>query len=1040
MINITREEVTNLNMEDIANVDLEDMTLVSEVDVDDLMADVVEVQTILQCNNAGQIIDVNEIYEKLEELTYIRREQRIEYVATQLLYKLGIIVEKDVAPGERVFRFSIQNTGDNHADNSSWSHDTVAVISEVSVSEETRTQTDDSSSNEIATALNEDEDIAVHPHDASQNFVNLPPSVTCSKPVTSNENQPNAQASNSYIQRSDCCQESYPDAETLKKEADAETLKKEAELMYSSSPHHSFGQICTCLKAISTPSSDDDVVCHNRTPSHDEKLHSRRYCASAMHPQMSEDGDLNHEVTDKEGFQETDTNVESGQILVFNNFDSDTENMHKIVTKKLKIQGQHNKDEECEESEVTKSALFQQKVSGKRVEVTPSSFHEWKVSEEGEATLPSSAEQKVSAESVAVTLLSSYRDTTELIASQNKDDVIDLNISKPEEDISLSYASCEDLNTSAVNLKQEIEDAHACYDLQNPSTDCEVDISHPSCNVSEIVQSENVSGMSGLPSNVQGSVDLDFVIVQKTNVEFNGTGKETGGIVTDFEMIFPDFDTDTSGIFENRSQFDFLTNATKLQGEHNPTAVAEAEEHCDTSSRFTDSHVSRDSLDNLDEEHNDDRIVAKLQEVFPDAKTNYLTEISRKFNSLTNMVNMVLDCNENEQNYDVGDTVLEAVPSVSASIPKQPSQGCRKKEITYEEFESSLPHIDPVFLKEIWENIGTNYSAVKEFISQQTQETLCDNHFHTLLSLFPKPDPAFLLEKCSVIDSNKAASKDFMKEQLQNKTDACYSTLQAMFPQADPAYLHQKCNEIGNDETAMRVFVTEQLEKNENDDMYHNLLAIFPDTDPTFLHETAKWIGDDEYAMKVFITQQLEEIDAVKFPTLLAVLPDADPDYLKATFQKIGNDEESIKEFLLDALENRDYPTREAFLRRQKMAILQRKYKEEFSIEDFLETIPDPWKHFCEVKYSNTSELIMNHGLAYLETRYREIALDEIRKSFKRNEHNLTLTCKELERWNGPIQPLRETFICTVPDTEDIPVSFLQEVSIIVFVRKLDDV
>jgi hypothetical protein len=188
-------------------------------------------------------------------------------------------------------------------------------------------------------------------------------------------------------------------------------------------------------------------------------------------------------------------------------------------------------------------------------------------------------------------------------------------------------------------------------------------------------------------------------------------------------------------------------------------------------------------------------------------------------------------------------------------------------------------------------------------------------------------------------------------------------------------------------------------------------------------------IGDDEDAMRIFVTQQLDEVNGVKFETLLSVLPDADPDYLRATFNRIGNDEESIKVFLLESLENKDYPTREAFLKRQEMATLRRKYKEEFSIEDFIEMIPDPWKYFCEESNNSSSELNRKHGMAYLETRYRMIALNNIRMSFQENNYNLTLTCKKLDGWTGPFSPPCNTFTCTVPDTEDIPVSFLQEVS-----------
>jgi hypothetical protein len=988
MVSVTKEEMMDMNMEDMADLDI---PMMSQVNVDDLMEDVAEVQTILQCNNIGQTVDVNEIYEKLEELAYIKREERIEYVATQLIYKSGIIHEPNVAPEERVFRFSIQSNEDHLVENTSWSQERVPV-SEVSGSCDTRNQNDISYSNVIATAYHE-----------------------------------NATDLDIY---NGCCRES---------DTHAETLIREAELIHSIVPRHDFEQIYACLRAnedsdtrvddvtetflqidaesgvaqlpctevavtsgmntklvdmvqtnpmsmyapsvffFSAPSNDDNV-CHARTTSFDEKPHSIKYSDTAddgMLPQKTSTGaDLKHgnfsdsEVTDKEGCQES---IDSRQIHVFH-VGSYIENSHEIITEKLEMETQHNEDELLEKMvDITESSveqkiseedveqkqyeesvdgillsveqkvrkesvdvmplLVEQKVSAEVTpvcvgqkqseesieEVTPL-FFEQTVSEESIEATPFSVEQKESEESVQVTL---YReDITELAILKSGDDMIDLT-SDTEEDDTLSFASCKDLDVNVIVLKQETdkydsEHTHMHHNGPNLNTNCEVDESHPSCNVFEIMQSD---------------------------VELSDSGENIGGTIPDFQMIFQESDTDKTEMLENISQFDVLTSVTNVQVEQDVTAVAETEERCNTSFESICSDDLINLMDSLDEENEDNSIVAKLHELFPDARMEYLIKISHQFDSLTDMANKVLESVENEEN-DVGDTLSEAKPSVSASLPKPPSQGCRKKEITYKEFESSLPHVDPVLLMEIWDRIGTDYNAVKDFIAQQTQETSNDDQYHMLLSLFPQADPAFLREKCSVIGSNEDALEDFIEEQLQNKTDAQYHTLRAIFPQADSTYLREKCMEIGDDETAMRAFVVEQLKKNEGDDSYHTLLAMFPEADPAFLREAVERIGDDEDAMKQFVTEQLEEVDSVKFQTLLAVLPDADPDYLHAAFEKIGNDEESVKVFLVEALENKDYPTREAFLKRQEMATLQRKYKEEFSIEDFIEMFPDPRKHF----------------------------------------------------------------------------------------------
>jgi hypothetical protein len=1087
MVSVTKEEMMDVNMEDMADLDI---PMMSQVNIDDLMADVAEVQTVLQCNNIGHTVDVNEIYEKLEELTYINREDRIEYVATQLIYKSGIIDEPNVAPEERVFRFSVQSNEDNLVENTSWSRGTVP---EVSGSCDTRNQNDVPYSNVIDSAYSGS--VTMHPHELCQNFINVPELVTVSQTVVGNQNQPDAGATVLDIDDG-YCQES---------DMDAEAVVREAELIHSIFPQHDFEQIYACLRAnkdsdtrvddvtetflqinaesgvaqlpysevavtsgmnakpvdivhaspvslcapsvfpSSAPSNNDNVY-HGRATSFDEKPCSNKYSvtSNAVFPQKtSTDADLRHtnvsnsEVTDKEGCQES---TESRQIHIFN-VGSYIENSHEIITEKLEVEAQCNEDELCEKTiQVTESSVehkiceegveqrrceesvddmqllvkqkvsaevtplyFGQKLSEESIDGTPLIVEQTVLEERIEAT-PLSVIQKVSEESVEVTL--SRKDITHLAVSKSEDNMIDLTMCDAEESDTPSYASCRDLDMNVNILKEETdrcnsEHTHMHRDGPCFNADCEVKESHPSCDVYEIMQSD---------------------------VELNDSDEDIGGTVPDFQMVFQESDTSKTETLE--------TSVSDVHVECDVTAIAETGEQCSMSFESSCSGDLINFMDSLDGENEDDSTVAKLRELFPDARIDYLIKVSHEFGSLTDMANKVLESSENEENV-VGDTLSEAGPSVSASLQKPPSQGCRKKEITYKEFESSLPHVDPVLLMEIWDGIGTDYNAVKEFIAQQTQENSNDSQYHMLLSLFPHADPAFLREKCNVIGSNEDSLKDFIEEQLQNKTDAQYHTLRAIFPQTDSAYLHEKCIEIGDDEIAMRAFVAEQLKENEGDDRYHTLLAMFPEKDPAFLREAVERIGDDEDAMKLFVTQQLEEVDGVKFQTLLAVLPDADPDYLHTTFEKIGNDEEAVKVFLLEALENKDYPTRETFLKRQEMTALRRKYKEEFSIEDFIEMFPDPRKHFYEESNNSSSELIRKHGIAYLETRYRNIALEDIITSFQKNGYNLTLTCRELDKWNGPMQLWRETFSCTVPNTEDIPASFLQEVCIFLFVIEM---
>jgi ribosomal 50S subunit-associated protein YjgA (DUF615 family) len=1115
-----------MNMDDMTDVDFNDMAeldrpVMSEMNVDDLMADVAEVQTILQCNDIGQKIDVNEIYEKLEELTYIRREQRIEYVATQLLHKLGVIVEQDVAPEDRVFRFAIQKSQDGLIENSHLPNERVAV-SEVSESRGTRTENCPLYSNDITVATCENY-ITEPPPDTCHNCVSVPqPGVIFSDTPHNNERE--TEHSDLEI-RSDFCGAFDPDAETL---------INDAKLIYSILPHHDYEQIYACLEAnrdcdirvdvvtdmflqldaergvaqlpctevtltssvdtshavsdttnpasvhspsispLITPTVDNIAMCHKQTGSHNGKPHSVKHSRSGS-PSFPYkiSADAGHkaecfsgsEHRDKEGCQGTHRNGDCEEIHIFHNVDVNIENAHRIVTGKIEIEAQHDEGNVREEDEATTSS-FGKKIRERSVEAVGgtleqivskenagvmSLFKKQKISKDDDAVMALSAEQKGSRENVEMTPLSldnsvevtlsssaqpqiheesfelvtspSCKNTVELAASENGAEVFGQIVSDDDNEDTLSYNSCKDIDTNSPHLKLKRHTPDTGHDSVY-SVECEIDESHPSCSVPEIVQSQNLSETSSLSSASQ-----DFAILHHTDLELNDLSDEIGDNLTDFEFILRESHIDATGRFENGCNCDEPTSITNEAEDHDHDLVVDAEGGSNTS--FEQSSASFESAntyddlsfqDSLDEAQESNRIVAKLRELFPDASINFLTEISRQFDSLTDMVNKVLELD------DGGDRLVESASSVSVVVPEPPAQGCRKKEITYEEFVAALPHADPMFLMKKWKVIGNDYNAVKEFIAEQIEETSNNCLYHMLLSFFPHADPNFLHEKCNIIGNNEAALRDFIEEQSRSKTDTQYHTLLAIFPQADSTYLRKKCIEIGNDEGAMREFITEQLKENEGDDRYHNLVAMFPDADPAFIREAVRTIGNDEDGMRLFVAQQLDEVDSVKFETLLAVLPDADPEYLRATFDRIGNDEEGIKVFLLESLENKDYPTREAFLKRQEMATLRRKYKEEFNIEDFIEIIPDPWKHFYEENNSSSSELIRNHGMAYLETRFRMIPLNDIRASFQKNNHNLTLTCDELDSWTGPMRPPSNTFSCTLPPTEDIPVAFLQEV------------
>jgi hypothetical protein len=172
----------------------------------------------------------------------------------------------------------------------------------------------------------------------------------------------------------------------------------------------------------------------------------------------------------------------------------------------------------------------------------------------------------------------------------------------------------------------------------------------------------------------------------------------------------------------------------------------------------------------------------------------------------------------------------------------------------------------------------------------------------------------------------------------------------------------------------------------------------------------------------------MPEEDRVKmqYDTLVAILPNADPIYLRETCEKIGNDEDAMKTFVTQALETKIYPTREDYLKRQEALALQKKYTEQFSIEGFLEILPDPFKYFLEEKKNDGR--LTQHALAYLKRRYRRIRDKNLRHALFSNHYNLTLTCQELDDYTGELRVHRRSeYECRIPTEVIIP--FLQEVS-----------
>jgi len=79
---------------------------------------------------------------------------------------------------------------------------------------------------------------------------------------------------------------------------------------------------------------------------------------------------------------------------------------------------------------------------------------------------------------------------------------------------------------------------------------------------------------------------------------------------------------------------------------------------------------------------------------------------------------------------------------------------------------------------------------------------------------------------------------------------------------------------------------------------------------------------------------------------------------------------------------------------------INRKYKEQFNTEAFLENIPDPFKYFLKDRRNHFET---DHAMSYLKRRYRRIRYTDLRSTFFHNHRNLTLTCEKLDHYKGAL-------------------------------------
>ncbi|XP_071445941.1 uncharacterized protein [Hetaerina americana] len=181
----------------------------------------------------------------------------------------------------------------------------------------------------------------------------------------------------------------------------------------------------------------------------------------------------------------------------------------------------------------------------------------------------------------------------------------------------------------------------------------------------------------------------------------------------------------------------------------------------------------------------------------------------------------------------------------------------------------------------------------------------------------------------------------------------------------------------------------------------------------------------DDLEKSILYSEQLEY--------LIGVLPDADPSFLEDKISEFEGDAEKLKEFVTAALEchggRRIYLTRGEIQQKQEHDAQVMKFTKNFSVEDFLEVFPDPAAHFENSKRVPDPK-VRNHCIAYLKARYKSLYVNTVCHVFRKQNSNLSLTVKELDKDKYPKRKTkRSSNDCKLPQNQCI--SFLQEIAFI---------
>ncbi|KAF5294533.1 hypothetical protein FQR65_LT10725 [Abscondita terminalis] len=228
--------------------------------------------------------------------------------------------------------------------------------------------------------------------------------------------------------------------------------------------------------------------------------------------------------------------------------------------------------------------------------------------------------------------------------------------------------------------------------------------------------------------------------------------------------------------------------------------------------------------------------------------------------------------------------------------------------------------------------------------------------------------------------------------------------------------------------------------KSENNDFYR-LMEMFPDACPQYLKkicvERKRRSGLNILISEILESDYPKREKRESIPTALSaseqleilknILVDADPDYLQMQCEMLIDEPNKLKEFIEKAVVERNYPTLDDFLRKQQLSAQQKQYTSEFTVEKFLEEIPNPKAYFKNSNIKNDN-MDCDYILSYLRNKFNNLPLRTIKEILVKNEYKFLKSCSMLEQIPATQQMKCKRRLSIMPEvSESIPL--LQEIA-----------